>query len=59
VKTFTDVNGDGFLNPGFPVTGLAPTDVDSVGYSDQNEELPRGEMFNGVMLFRQTKGKFE
>jgi prepilin-type N-terminal cleavage/methylation domain-containing protein/prepilin-type processing-associated H-X9-DG protein len=59
VKTFTDANGDGFLNPGFPVTGITPTEVDSIGYSDEVEELPRGEMFNGVMLFRLTKGKFE
>jgi len=59
VKTFIDANGDGFLNPGFPVNGLTDDEIDSVGYQDQNEELPRGEMFNGVMLFRLTKGKLE
>jgi prepilin-type N-terminal cleavage/methylation domain-containing protein/prepilin-type processing-associated H-X9-DG protein len=59
VKTFYDQQGDGFLNPGFPVTGLASNEYAGVGYIDSKVELPPGEMFNGVFLFRLTKGKFE
>jgi prepilin-type N-terminal cleavage/methylation domain-containing protein/prepilin-type processing-associated H-X9-DG protein len=59
VKTFTDTNGDGFLNPGFPVTGITPDTAPNVGYTDNTVELPRGEMFNGVFLFRLTKAKLE
>lgn len=58
VKSFTDANGDGFLNPGFPVD-LAGGDSSGVGYSDSNVELPPGEMFNGIFLFKLTKGKLE
>ncbi|MDX1948452.1 MAG: DUF1559 domain-containing protein [Pirellulaceae bacterium] len=59
VKSFIDAQGDGFLNPGFPVVLATATDADVVGYSDNQIEIPRGEMFNGVFLFRLTKGKFE
>jgi prepilin-type processing-associated H-X9-DG protein len=59
VKTFYDTNGDGFLNPGFPVTGITGANQDTVGYTDNKVELPSGEMFNGVFLFKLTKGKFE
>lgn len=58
VKEFTDSNGDGFLNPGFPVTpGLA--DTSAIGYSDNVVELPPGEIFNGIWLFKLTKGTLE
>ncbi len=60
VKTFYDLNGDGFLNPGFPddpaATGFSQ---DTIGYSAGHVELPPGEMFNGVFLFKLTKGVLE
>ena len=59
VKTFTDANGDGFLNPGFPVVLTNATDVDNVGFADNTLEMARGEAFNGVFLYKQTKGKQE
>jgi len=59
VRTFHDQQGDGFLNPGFPVEGLTPDEYAGVGYTDSKVELTPGEMFNGVFLFRLTKGKFE
>jgi prepilin-type processing-associated H-X9-DG protein len=59
VKTFYDVNGDGFLNPGFPVTLSDPDLASTVGYTDNTIELPSGEMFNGVFLFKLTKGVLE
>jgi prepilin-type processing-associated H-X9-DG protein len=59
VRTFYDQQGDGFLNPGFPVEGLTSTELAGVGYTDGKVELTPGEMFNGVFLYRLTKGKFE
>lgn len=59
VRTFYDQQGDGFLNPGFPVAGLTSSELAGVGYTDGKVELPPGEMFNGVFLYRLTKGKFE
>jgi prepilin-type N-terminal cleavage/methylation domain-containing protein/prepilin-type processing-associated H-X9-DG protein len=58
VKTFYDVDGDRFLNPGFPVD-LAGTPVGAIGYSTDALELPPGEIFSGVFLQRLTKGIFE
>ena len=60
VKTFYDVQGDRFLNPGFPVPDtLTASEYASIGYTDSRVEMPQGEIFNGVFLFRLTKGKFE
>jgi prepilin-type processing-associated H-X9-DG protein len=60
VRTFYDINGDKFLNPGFPIpTGLTATDVLDVGYKDATIELPSGEIFSGYFLQKQPKGKFE
>jgi len=61
VKTFYDQQGDRFLNPGFPVAGagVTPDSIPAIGYSDEKVELSPGEIFNGVFLFRLTKGKFE
>jgi prepilin-type processing-associated H-X9-DG protein len=59
VKTFYDAQGDRFLNPGFPVEGLSPTEAAGVGYTDSQVELHPGEIFSGVFLIRLTKGKFE
>jgi prepilin-type N-terminal cleavage/methylation domain-containing protein/prepilin-type processing-associated H-X9-DG protein len=59
VKTFYDENGDGYLNPGFPVPGNL-ADYSGVGYSDSTVELQPAEMFNGVFLDESSfKGQFE
>lgn len=59
VKEFSDLNGDGFFNPGFPVpTDLTPADYDRIGYSSGEIELNPGEVFSGVFLSPQ-KSKFE
>ncbi len=51
VKTFSDINGDKFLNPGFPVpNNLSEADYGGIGYRDGTVELPAAEMFNGVFL---------
>lgn len=56
VKTFTDVNGDGFLNPGFSVpSGLSDADYGAIGYRSDDVELPSAEIFNGVFLEGSTK----
>jgi prepilin-type N-terminal cleavage/methylation domain-containing protein/prepilin-type processing-associated H-X9-DG protein len=53
VRTFTDLNGDGFLNPGFTIpTGLAS--YAGHGYKDSIQEIPDAQMFHGVFLRRQA-----
>ena len=59
VKEFADANGDGFLNPGFAVSGVTSATQAKIGYSDGTLEIQPGEMFNGIFLIRLTKGKFE
>ena len=60
VKTMTDLNGDGFFNPGFPVEGVADP-AKTVGYTDGTVELEAFQIFTGVLLNTglYTKGKFE
>lgn len=58
VKSFTDVNGDGYLNPGF--TGLTEADALSAGYTSDDIEISPTEMFNGVFISDTGfKGAFE
>ena len=61
VRSFTDLNGDLFLNPGFPIPdNLTSSQYDQIGYRDHIKELPPGSMFNGVFLSPSTlKGIFE
>src|SRR5262249_16956908 len=62
VKTFTDANGDQYINPGFPVVNSAVVAAgvqDSIGFTDGVIEAQRGEMFSGSMLMKITKGKQE
>lgn len=64
VKSITDLNGDGFLNPGFPVGGGTKTAAqlaETVGYTDGTVEMSSFEVFNGIMLNGKsaTKGAFE
>jgi prepilin-type N-terminal cleavage/methylation domain-containing protein/prepilin-type processing-associated H-X9-DG protein len=56
VKTFSDTDGDRFLNPGFPIeAGLTPAQYAGIGYSSSTVELPPSEIFSGVFLQRLTK----
>lgn len=61
VKLFEDLNGDGYLNPGFPINNTATGfDATGVGYSDDTVELQPGEFFNGVYINESNfKGQFE
>jgi prepilin-type N-terminal cleavage/methylation domain-containing protein/prepilin-type processing-associated H-X9-DG protein len=65
VREVQDVNGDGFLNPGFPVTpaaGETTADLASrVGYTDGVCEINSFEVFCGIFMKRDAvnKGTFE
>ena len=58
VKTLTDLNGDGYFNPGFPVAA-ATSSTD--GYADNVCEINAFEVFTGTMLNTEmvTKINFE
>jgi prepilin-type processing-associated H-X9-DG protein len=59
VKLFLDDNGDGYLNPGFPVPDNLQ-DYSGVGYSDGTVELQPAEAFSGIFLDETSfKGQFE
>lgn len=61
VKVFFDTNGDGYLNPGFPVPkDLTEAQYIDIGYRDGTVELGRDEFFGGVFLDETLfKGNFE
>jgi len=60
VKTFSDTNGDKFLNPGFQIpANLTNQDYLEVGYRNSDVELTPGEIFSGVFLASRPKAKFE
>jgi prepilin-type N-terminal cleavage/methylation domain-containing protein/prepilin-type processing-associated H-X9-DG protein len=63
VKTLTDLNGDGFFNPGVPVDKTIGKKIlaDRVGYTDGVCEINPFEVYTGTVLnFKSiTKGKFE
>lgn len=62
VQVFTDVNGDKYLNPGFPVpNNLTETDYTGLGYRDGTVELPKTRIFSGLFLQndRFKAGNFE
>jgi prepilin-type N-terminal cleavage/methylation domain-containing protein/prepilin-type processing-associated H-X9-DG protein len=50
VKSHNDLNGDGFLNPGFPVDPSLATNAAQMGYTDGVCELPSFEVFSGLFL---------
>jgi prepilin-type N-terminal cleavage/methylation domain-containing protein/prepilin-type processing-associated H-X9-DG protein len=51
VQSFTDENGDKFLNPGFPVPeNLTADEYALIGYRGPDVELPAARMFNGIFL---------
>lgn len=59
VKLVYDSNGDGYLNPGFPVeSGLS--DYSGIGFTDDEVELQPGQVFSGIFLDESSfKGQFE
>lgn len=61
IRTFKDLNGDGYLNPGFNIDATAAsTALDAVGYRDARVELPPEVVFSGVFIEKQTlKGKLD
>lgn len=50
VKSVDDLNGDGFLNPGFPVEPGDNPASGSVGYLDGTVEMSSFEVFSGTYL---------
>ncbi len=59
VKLIYDENGDGYLNPGFPVNENL-TDYSGIGFSSSEVELQPGTVFSGVFLDESSfKGQFE
>ena len=51
VRSFVDENGDGFLNPGFPIPeGLADNEYARIGYKDDVVEMTPDKIFSGLFL---------
>lgn len=51
VRSFSDRNGDLYLNPGFPIPGTLTEDqLDATGYRNNEVELHPSEVFSGVFL---------
>jgi prepilin-type processing-associated H-X9-DG protein len=61
IRSFKDLNGDGYLNPGFNIDATAAqTTLDAVGYRDAKVELPPEQVFSGVFIPKQIrKGKLD
>jgi prepilin-type N-terminal cleavage/methylation domain-containing protein/prepilin-type processing-associated H-X9-DG protein len=61
IRTFTDLNRDGYLNPGFNIDKAASSAaLDAVGYRDNTVELPPEQIFSGVFVEKQVfKGKLD
>ena len=61
IRQFSDINADGFLNPGFGVTDLnTEVEISQVGYADDTLEMPRDRFFAGIFLNDlYFKGTFE
>lgn len=61
VKILTDLNGDGFLNPGFPVNTTVDDLDETMGYTSPVCEVNHAEVFFGLELNPGllTKGNFE
>ncbi len=57
VRQFYDLNGDKYINPGFPVLNGSAA---STGYTDARCEVDPGEMYNGPWIDKAVlKGSFE
>ena len=61
VVTFNDKDGDGYLNPGFPVPAdLTADQYVTVGYTSSELEISPTDMFNGIFISSTYfKGAFE
>jgi prepilin-type processing-associated H-X9-DG protein len=61
VREFTDINGDGYLNPGFGIpNNLTEAQYFDLGYRNGPRELHPSQCFNGVFLApKQIKRRFE
>jgi prepilin-type N-terminal cleavage/methylation domain-containing protein/prepilin-type processing-associated H-X9-DG protein len=61
VHQFYDVDGDKFLNPGFPIPqGLTDNDYAEIGYRSDAVELPAARIYTRVFLSKLSKrSKFE
>ena len=61
VKSFQDLNSDGFLNPGFDLAdNMTELEISGVGYSDDRQEMSADQFFGGVFLDEAYfKGAFE
>jgi prepilin-type N-terminal cleavage/methylation domain-containing protein/prepilin-type processing-associated H-X9-DG protein len=61
VKKVKDINGDGFINPGFPVDKSVANLAQVNGYTDDTCEVSSFEVFCGTILNDDLfqKGKFE
>lgn len=59
VRQFYDVNGDGYVNPGFPANDGQQNALDT-GYTDSQCEVAPGEMYTGPWIDNSVrKGNFE
>jgi hypothetical protein len=47
VQDHGDANKDGLVNPGFPI---GPNADPSIGYADSQLDLPRTEIFSGLLI---------
>ncbi|MFM7073192.1 MAG: DUF1559 domain-containing protein [Planctomycetota bacterium] len=61
VKSFKDLNGDGYLNPGFNISSAATSaQLDAIGYRDATNELLPELIFSGIFVEKQTlKGRLD
>jgi prepilin-type N-terminal cleavage/methylation domain-containing protein/prepilin-type processing-associated H-X9-DG protein len=55
VRPYKDVNGDGYMNPGFRIgidssDAAITVDTSTTGYTDSLQELPTEEVFAGIFL---------
>ena len=48
IQEFVDLNGDGILNPGFPVSKQEPVSQDS--FVDDRQELANEQFFGGIFI---------
>ncbi|MCR4412573.1 MAG: DUF1559 domain-containing protein [Thermoguttaceae bacterium] len=59
VKQFYDINGDGYVNPGFAINAATATQA-ATGYTDAMCEVAPADMYNGPWIDNSVrKGKFE
>ena len=55
VRSFKDLNGDGYLNPGFQVSStISAAEKAEFGYVDAQEELPETSVFSGVFIKKRS-----